>query len=78
MNYPCKYVLKPQREGGGNNYYGEDVRLQLERLTAQERSAYILMDRINPPQYRNTLVRRGQSIKADVVCELGIYGVYLK
>jgi glutathione synthase len=21
--HPHKYVLKPQREGGGNNYYGE-------------------------------------------------------
>lgn len=23
---PHKYVLKPQKEGGGNNYFGEDMK----------------------------------------------------
>lgn len=26
---PEKYVLKPQREGGGNNFYGLDVKTKL-------------------------------------------------
>lgn len=26
LDAPDKYVLKPQREGGGNNLYGEDIR----------------------------------------------------
>jgi hypothetical protein len=28
------YVLKPQREGGSNNFYGEDILRLLEKLTA--------------------------------------------
>jgi len=27
MDSPERFVLKPQREGGGNNLYGEDIRL---------------------------------------------------
>lgn len=50
LTAPEKYVLKPQREGGGNNVYGEEIR---EAVTAmrhsEERSAWILMDRILPP-----------------------------
>jgi hypothetical protein len=26
---PSKYVIKPQKEGGGNNFYGESVRTML-------------------------------------------------
>ncbi len=32
MNNPDKYVLKPQREGGGNNVYGEDIKPFLENI----------------------------------------------
>ena len=43
---PERFVLKPQREGGGNNVYGADIRPVLERLQhSRERTAYILMDR---------------------------------
>lgn len=27
MENPERYVLKPQREGGGNNVYGEEIRM---------------------------------------------------
>lgn len=26
LDCPERFVLKPQREGGGNNLYGEDIR----------------------------------------------------
>lgn len=44
---PDNFVLKPQREGGGNNLYGE----ALQRRIADPRglAAYILMQRIRPP-----------------------------
>ena len=43
---PEQFVLKPQREGGGNNVYGEDIRPFLEPIrNSKERTAYILMDR---------------------------------
>ena len=44
---PERFVLKPQREGGGNNVYGADIRPVLERMQhSRERTAYILMDRL--------------------------------
>ena len=30
MEHPENYVVKPQREGGGNNFYGDDVRRVLK------------------------------------------------
>ncbi|KAJ1552758.1 hypothetical protein HK405_010136, partial [Cladochytrium tenue] len=77
LRSPDRFVLKPQREGGGNNFYGADVRTQLMRVPAKERNAYILMDLIRPPPARNLLVRSGAVVEADVISELGIYGVWL-
>ena len=54
---PERFVLKPQREGGGNNVYGEDIKPFLENIeSSQERNAYILMDRIQPPVTKNYMV----------------------
>ena len=74
---PDKYVLKPQREGGGNNLYGDDLKRALETLSPQDRAAFILMDRINPPMKTATLVRDGEPVVGDCVCELGVYGTIL-
>lgn len=51
---PDDFVLKPQREGGGNNLYGEQIpeRLKDERGLA----AYILMQRIRPPINRSAIL----------------------
>ncbi|KAG0053408.1 hypothetical protein BGZ83_001174 [Gryganskiella cystojenkinii] len=70
-------VMKPQREGGGNNIYGKDIQEALKTLTAEQRNAYILMDIIRPPVTKNVLLRQGELQKADVVSELGVYGIYL-
>ncbi|KAF9906663.1 hypothetical protein EC991_000388 [Linnemannia zychae] len=70
-------VMKPQREGGGNNIYGRDIQESLKTLTAEQRNAYILMDIIRPPVTKNVLLRKGQLQRADVVSELGVYGIYL-
>jgi len=70
-------VMKPQREGGGNNIYGKDIQTALKTLTAEQRNAYILMDIIRPPVTKNVLLRQGELQKADVVSELGVYGIYL-
>ena len=74
---PDRYVLKPQREGGGNNVYGGDIPPFLESIRdSSERSAYILMDRIHPPITSNYMVRPGwaKAQRKDVVSELGIFG----
>ncbi len=44
---PDDYVLKPQREGGGNNLYGAQIMQRLQQRTGL--AAYILMQRIRPP-----------------------------
>ena len=74
---PAGFVLKPQREGGGNNLYGAELKDALETLSPSDRAAFILMDRINPPQRRATLVRDGAPVEGDCVCELGVYGTIL-
>ncbi|GLI68541.1 hypothetical protein VaNZ11_012982 [Volvox africanus] len=74
---PEAYVLKPQREGGGNNLYGEELRDTL--ITGGERlSAYILMQRILPPANRSVLVRNGQWSESETLSELGIYGTFVR
>ena len=77
LSTPDLFVMKPQREGGGNNFYGEDIPKQLATLSVEERGAYILMERIRPPPYKNILVRQGVAVETDVICELGVYGAYL-
>ena len=76
MVSPDNYVLKPQREGGGNNIYGEDIKPFLEGIKeSEERNAYILMDRIKPTITTNYMVRPGQKGKlVEVISELGIFG----
>ncbi|KAJ1815596.1 Glutathione synthetase [Coemansia sp. RSA 2599] len=75
---PDKYVVKPQREGGGYNTYGQDIPQLLERISADERKGYILMDLIRAPGFGNILLRNGQLFASEVVSELGIYGVWVR
>ena len=88
MNEPERFVMKPQREGGGNNIYRKDIPAALAALDEmprksgepEKREAYILMELITPPQgVGNWLLKGGESKarKADVVSELGVYGVML-
>jgi glutathione synthetase len=69
-----KFVLKPQREGGGNNIYRDDIPIFLEKTPQQQWEAYVLMEMIEPPPQRNTIHRNGQTKKGGVICELGIFG----
>lgn len=78
LQSPGDYVLKPQREGGGNNFYGEKLKEILSTASPRERSAYILMDRIRPPSTSTLFFREGQVMEAEGVSELGIYGVFLQ
>ncbi|XP_067652119.1 glutathione synthetase-like [Haliotis asinina] len=78
-NDPHMYVLKPQREGGGHNLYGNDIRTFLERHhNSKERNAYTLMERIFPKANKNYLVTPGTPFAlSDVISEIGIYGVFI-
>lgn len=50
LAHPEDFVLKPQREGGGNNLYGDEIVKMLKDRPVEERAAYILMERIKPPE----------------------------
>nr|XP_023012137.1 glutathione synthetase-like [Leptinotarsa decemlineata] len=79
LRNPERYVLKPQREGGGNNIYGTDIKdAILNMKDKMERTAWILMERIFPPITRGYLIRPGGSNLppiSEMVSEMGIFGV---
>ena len=52
---PDDFVLKPQREGGGNNLYGEQLTQRLR--TRDGLAAFILMQRIRPPVHMCAVLR---------------------
>jgi glutathione synthetase len=70
-----QYVLKPQREGGGNNIYRENIIEYLNSKPRHEWDAYILMEMIEPPPQRNAILRNGEVQTGGVICELGVFGV---
>uniref|UniRef100_A0AC35TT70 Glutathione synthetase n=1 Tax=Rhabditophanes sp. KR3021 TaxID=114890 RepID=A0AC35TT70_9BILA len=75
ITHPSNYVLKPQTEGGGGNYFDEDIPRLLQSLTQNEMKSYILMQKLSPLIVENYLVRSNKDIqKTKVVSELGIYG----
>ncbi|KAI4301841.1 hypothetical protein L6164_035081 [Bauhinia variegata] len=78
---PELFVMKPQREGGGNNIYGDGVRetlLKLQKAGSEEDASYILMQRIFPTISATLLMRNGYCHKDHAISELGIYGAYLR
>jgi glutathione synthetase len=83
----AKYVLKPQREGGGYNFYGDDLAKKLQEnvvsrkgdddtLTlSDELAEYILMQRLFPPQQTAILMRGGKvQGQGESISELGAFG----
>ena len=86
LQHPEAYVLKPQREGGGHNLFGERLVRALQETQSDSDSAadaahpltaYILMERIHPTQHPNILVRDGAAHgPVSTVAELGIFGVF--
>ncbi|XP_030759459.1 glutathione synthetase-like isoform X1 [Sitophilus oryzae] len=81
LDDPERYVLKPQREGGGNNVYGKEIRDTLLAMKdSRERTAWILMERIRPPISTGYIVRAGNTNPpplVEMVSELGIFGVVI-
>ncbi|KFY12904.1 hypothetical protein V492_03591 [Pseudogymnoascus sp. VKM F-4246] len=74
----CKgYVLKPQREGGGNNIYRSAIPGFLKSLPESHWKSYILMEIITPPPVENLILRNGEVERGGVICELGVYGTCL-
>ncbi|KAH9578554.1 hypothetical protein MS3_00004729, partial [Schistosoma haematobium] len=79
---PDNYVLKPQREGGGNNYFGEELVQKLKSImNHSERKLYVLMERIQPYIFENSILNStsasGELNVKKMVTELGIFGAIL-
>ncbi|KAJ0061006.1 hypothetical protein NL108_004723, partial [Boleophthalmus pectinirostris] len=75
---PEHFIMKPQREGGGNNIYSQDISKVLKELKGPERSAYILMEKILPIPSPNILLRRDKPPTiCDCLSELSMYGAYV-
>jgi len=72
-----RYVLKPQREGGGNNIYRQAIPAFLQNLPETQWPAHILMEMIEPPAQSNVIFRNGEMQRGGVICELGVYGACL-
>nr|VZI01565.1 unnamed protein product [Spirometra erinaceieuropaei] len=80
MQNPTNYVLKPQREGGGNNIFGDAICEKLRSILGKpEANTFILMQRLQPPLVENCVVGLNYPppVRRSMVCELGIYGVLL-
>jgi glutathione synthase len=68
------FVLKPQREGGGNNIYRQAIPGFLKSIPETHWGSYILMELITPPPLSNMILRNGRIEQGGVICELGVYG----
>jgi glutathione synthase len=81
LNFPENWVLKPQREGGGNNLYACDLREELERIRRGEKldNSYTLMRKIVPGDSRNEVFdfvsKDGSTRHAPGVSEVGLFTV---
>ncbi len=69
------YVLKPQREGGGNNYFGSDILKLLPTIKKEEQKAYILMEKIQAVPHPSLQVVNEQAETLNCVSEIGRYGI---
>lgn len=78
---PYSYVLKPQREGGGNNTYNVDIVPLLTSLLSHDKITpkYQLMDMINGVTALNySIVDSSAKVNiTTMVSEIGIYGTWL-
>ncbi|KAI6661245.1 Glutathione synthetase [Oopsacas minuta] len=82
ITHPDLWVLKPQREGGGNNYFGQELVDMLKRLEGkEERGAYILMERLRAPLTPNYLISPRHNKDCleltNTIQEIGVFGFYI-
>jgi glutathione synthase len=72
-------VLKPQREGGGNNIYTDAIPAFLDALPPHERRAWIAMELIKSQGFTSYVASAGMDrpLQLHAVSELGIFGYAL-
>ncbi|KAJ5317950.1 hypothetical protein PENANT_c004G10864 [Penicillium antarcticum] len=79
LDTAMNHVLKPQREGGGNNIYKSDIPEFLRSIPESDWRGWVLMELINPaPSAQNVALRNdGEVLRGNVISELGVYGTIL-
>mmetsp|Transcript_29830 Transcript_29830/g.33271 ORF Transcript_29830/g.33271 Transcript_29830/m.33271 type:complete len:252 (-) Transcript_29830:7-762(-) len=83
ISNPGAYVMKPQREGGGNLLHGDEMVKALKTLSPSELAAYILMDRITPKPVDTHILRKNPKTKivaygrVEAICEMGTFGLFV-
>ena len=70
---PDDWVLKPHREGGGNNFFGAQLVSELKRMSQAEGDAYILMEKIRQPMFTSVRLVDGKAIPCNCFTELGFF-----
>lgn len=75
----ANHVLKPQREGGGNNIYKTEIPDFLRSIPEPDWKRWILMELIHPPTNAKNIALRsdGEVLEGHVISELGVYGTIL-
>ena len=73
--YPEMFVLKPQREGGGNNYFGREITNVINKLNEKQLNTYVLMEKINPKTHPAIIVVNRKAEELSCVSEIGRYGI---
>jgi len=69
------YVLKPQREGGGNNFFESEILKLLPTIEKEEQKAYIMMEKIQAVPHSSLQVVNGQAETLNCVSEIGRFGI---
>lgn len=72
---PTKYVLKPMKEGGGNNIFGDKLRTILQ--SGKPKESYFLMEIINAPVLKTLMIRKGELKFEDSINELGFFSLVI-
>lgn len=75
-----KYIIKPQKEGGGNNYYSQDIKKVISSEDCQvkdEMKSCIIMERINSVETQTIMLFENKPKIIDSISEFSAYGVIL-
>ena len=77
---PKLYVLKPNKEGGGNNFFDDDILPVIKMMeNTEEMKNYILMQRLNPPDLPICLINPCKEVYLTTGnSELGVFGYYVR
>lgn len=67
--------MKPQKEGGGNNLFGDEMKNVLVNNINIEQ--YLLMKMIDTPVLKTLMLRRGKLEYVETMTELGVFSMVI-